>query len=63
VAQHPLCQDCLEEGTITAERIEVDHVIPIHVRPDLRLAPRLRSRCAGHHRVKTMQDRRLYGAG
>ena len=48
--EHPLCEDCLEEGIVTPEHIEVDHVTPIEVRPDLRLDPaNLRSRCRRHH--------------
>src|SRR5689334_15174247 len=62
VADHPLCEDCLDEGVTNPEYIEVDHVIPIHVRPDRRLdMTNLRSRCRRHHKLKTDEDRRIYG--
>ena len=60
--QHPFCEDCLEQGVHTSEHIEVDHVIPIAVRPDLRLQwSNLRSRCRSHHQAKTHRDRQTYG--
>jgi 5-methylcytosine-specific restriction enzyme A len=60
--EHPLCEDCLDEGVYSPEGIEVDHVIPIHVRPDRRLdGTNLRSRCVTHHRRKTQQDIAQYG--
>ena len=62
IRRHPLCADCLEEGVVNATSIEVDHVIPVSVRPDLRLdASNLRSRCRKHHSRKTELDKRLYG--
>ena len=62
ITEHPLCEDCQEEGLITFTNIEVDHVIPISVRPDLRLdADNLRSRCRRHHKLKTDADERQYG--
>ncbi len=61
-ADHPLCEDCLDEGVPNPEYIEVDHVIPIHIRPDLRLdMTNLRSRCRRHHKLKTDEDQRFYG--
>jgi len=62
VRQHPLCEDCLEEGIVNGKSIEVDHVIPIDVKPELRLdANNLRSRCRRHHRLKTARDKKKYG--
>ena len=59
--RHPLCEDCLEEGRLTDQGIEVDHVIPIAVRPDLRLAlENLRSLCRRHHKRKTDRDQIMY---
>jgi 5-methylcytosine-specific restriction protein A len=63
IKRHPLCEDCWdEEGVVNARDIEVDHIIPIKVRPDLRLeATNLRSRCRSHHQRKTNADKRRYG--
>ena len=61
IRQHPLCEDCLEEGIVCATAIEVDHILPISVRADMRLdASNLRSRCHMHHRRKTLQDEKKY---
>jgi 5-methylcytosine-specific restriction protein A len=50
---NPLCQDCLDEGKITPTQ-EIDHVIPLTVRPDLALVmENLRSLCVECHRAKT----------
>lgn len=63
IAEHPLCEDCLEENIVNPEHIEVDHVIPIDVRPDLRLdMTNLRSRCRRHHKRKTDRDKATYGS-
>jgi 5-methylcytosine-specific restriction endonuclease McrA len=43
--QHPLCALCLEKGIVQAAEA-VDHIIPIAVRPDLRLdTTNLRALC------------------
>jgi 5-methylcytosine-specific restriction endonuclease McrA len=61
IKAHPLCEDCLEIGKVNGRNIEVDHIIPIEVRPDLRLEDsNLRSRCRRHHKLKTDQDKLLY---
>jgi 5-methylcytosine-specific restriction protein A len=60
-ADNWLCQPCLSEGRVTASN-EVDHVIPIHVRPDWRLEfynTQVICRCC--HRRKTLDDARRYG--
>ncbi len=57
-----LCQPCLGEGRITASN-EVDHIIPIHVRPDWRLEignTQVICRCC--HRRKTLDDALRYGS-
>ena len=62
VTCQPLCEDCLEQDHLTLVD-EVDHIIPIHVRPDLRLDPdNLRSLCRRHHRLKSAQDIQIYGS-
>ncbi len=61
VRQHPFCEDCLKDGIYTTTLIEVDHVVPIDVRPDLRLdSNNLRSRCRRHHQLKSLEDRKKY---
>jgi HNH endonuclease. len=58
---HGLCQECLRKQRI-AQATEVDHVIPIRVRWDLRLTiSNLRSLCHRCHMIKTAEDRRVYG--
>jgi 5-methylcytosine-specific restriction endonuclease McrA len=57
-----LCQPCLNEGRITASN-EVDHIIPIHVRPEWRLEignTQVICRCC--HRRKTLDDAARYGS-
>ena len=57
-AEHPLCVACEAEGKVT-EATEVDHVIPIHRRPDLRFdRSNLQSLCSEHHRRKSLADNR-----
>lgn len=54
IARHPLCEDCLLEGNVTAVD-DVDHVVPFTSRNDpRRLDPtNLRSLCRPHHNRKT----------
>lgn len=60
---HGLCRDCLKEQKITPAT-EVDHIIPIRVRWDLRLTlSNLRSLCHRCHMIKTAEDRRRYPLG
>ncbi len=55
--EHPVCEDCLEQGRLNDCHLEVDHVIPISVRPDLRLdSNNLRTLCRRHHAQKTRRD-------
>lgn len=35
-AEHPLCEECLKHGRVTATE-DVHHIVPINVRPDLAL--------------------------
>ena len=60
VEAHPLCEDCLLEGVVNPEQIEVDHVTPFHGIDDpLRLDPNnLRSLCKRHHQIKTQREQR-----
>lgn len=56
-----LCQDCLMWQRVTPAT-EVDHIIPIRARWDLRLnLDNLRSLCHKCHAIKTQEDKRRYG--
>src|SRR5688572_9230932 len=51
-----VCQRCLLEGLVRASSI-VDHIIPIHVRPDWRLElGNTQVLCFDCHTVKTSED-------
>ena len=53
----PLCEDCLERGRTTLAQ-EVDHIIRITKRPDLRLVwDNLRSLCKPCHDAKSAAER------
>lgn len=61
--QDPLCEDCLLEGLHTPAK-DVDHVIPVRQRPDLRLVlSNLRSLCKPHHSRKTAKENGGFGNG
>lgn len=53
-AEHPLCEDCLEEDKTTVGD-DVDHIIPFRgINDPLRLDwDNLRNRCRPHHNAKT----------
>jgi len=54
--EHPLCVFCEAKGLVTAAR-EVDHIITIAERPDLRLEPtNLRALCTPCHSGRTARD-------
>lgn len=56
--QNPLCEDCEANGKTVAAH-DVDHVIPIADRPDLRAdINNLRSLCKSCHSKKTVRQTR-----
>jgi 5-methylcytosine-specific restriction enzyme A len=56
-----LCQACIAEGLVTASSI-VDHIIPLHVRPDWRLEiNNTQVLCHPCHTRKSSDDVRRYG--
>jgi 5-methylcytosine-specific restriction protein A len=56
LAEEPLCRRCLERGLIVASR-EVDHIIPIGRRPDLRVVrSNLRGLCKPCHSAITAEQ-------
>jgi 5-methylcytosine-specific restriction protein A len=61
-ADNHLCQLCLAENRLTPSS-DVDHIIPLHVRPDWRLEfDNTQVICRPHHRKKTSADARRYGS-
>jgi 5-methylcytosine-specific restriction endonuclease McrA len=52
----PLCRFCMDEGRLT-DATEVDHIVMVRERPDLRLDyDNTRSLCKTHHSRLTMQQ-------
>jgi 5-methylcytosine-specific restriction protein A len=60
----PYCRMCAAAGRIVVADV-VDHIIPVRVRPDLRLdISNLQSLCAScHDGAKSRDDNRRYGRG
>lgn len=53
----PLCRECMKEGIFDSPTTQVDHIIPIAQRPDLRLVrSNLQGLCDRHHSEKTIRE-------
>jgi 5-methylcytosine-specific restriction protein A len=62
LAEEPLCRLCAERGE-AAEATDVDHIIPLAVRPDLRLVrSNVRPLCSPCHRAVTRAFNHRRGA-
>jgi 5-methylcytosine-specific restriction protein A len=58
LAEEPICGECQAEGFIVPST-EVDHIIPIAQRPELRLVrSNLQGLCKAHHSRKTVAELR-----
>jgi len=56
LAEEPICGECQAEGFIVPST-EVDHIIPIAQRPELRLVrSNLQGLCKPHHSTKTVAE-------
>jgi 5-methylcytosine-specific restriction protein A len=56
-----LCQHCIRDGLVTASNL-VDHILPIHIRPDWRLEiDNTQVLCRDCHTRKTSKDNKQYG--
>lgn len=59
---HPLCVRCLETGR-AVPGVLVDHLIPVHAAPHLRLSEsNLQALCRACHARKTREDLAVYGS-
>ena len=59
---HYLCQECLKHERLTESKL-VDHIVPVHVRPDWRLAlENTQVLCFTCHKHKSDDDARRYGS-
>lgn len=57
-----LCQECKRKGHLRPGK-EVDHILPLHVRPDLRLEEtNCQTICRPCHTAKTHRDNATYGS-
>ena len=62
LAAEPYCRYCARDGLVAAAQV-TDHIVPIQVRPDLRLEwGNLQSLCRRcHDSVKAQEEKAAYG--
>ena len=61
--REPWCRRCELAGQLVVENVIVDHIIPVHVRPSLRLViDNTQTLCRPCHAEKTEEDLKKYGA-
>lgn len=62
LTRNPVCEHCEAAGKVSYEGLIVDHKIPVHVRPDLRLdIDNTQTLCRSCHARKTEADIAKYG--
>ncbi|MBS1015410.1 HNH endonuclease [Acetobacter persici] len=55
---NPFCVECLKQGSYNSSHIQVDHIIPLDQRPDLKFDfSNLQSICRSHHSAKTWKEK------
>lgn len=56
--KNPFCVECLKLGNHNIHNIQVDHIIPLEQRPDLKYdVDNLQSLCRSHHGKKTWAEK------
>lgn len=55
---NPFCVECLKHGNYNSDHIQVDHIIPLEERPDLKYNfDNLQSICRSCHSSKTWREK------
>lgn len=55
---NPFCVECLKYGIYNQSNTQVDHIIPLEQRPDLKYDyDNMQTLCRSHHSVKTAKEK------